>query len=116
MQRSASPWRVNDVDVLTELVFVHERILKVEPATKINRELLERFPFVLQIETVEVTVLVVVIDDAQRHVAGLIALGSDRENKRRRADGGIFCGGKKPTANRELVRLFVTGVKLHPIG
>ena len=115
MQRSAYPWRVNDVDARTELVFVHERILKVEPATKINGELLERFPFVLQIETVEVTVLVVVIDDPQWHVAGLIALGIDRENKRRGADVGILFGEKKPTANRVLVVQLITGVELHTV-
>src|SRR5436189_5035446 len=103
MQRSAYPWRVNNVDARTELIFVRERIHKVEPATKINRELLEQFPFVLQIETVEVTVLVVVIDDPQRHVAGLIALGIDRENKCCGADISILFGEKKPTANRVLV-------------
>ncbi len=115
MERRRSPWRVNDVDARAELVFVHERIHKVEPATKINRELLERFPFVLQIETVEVTVLVGVIDDSQWHVAGLVAVGIDRESKRRGADIGILFGEKKPTANRVLIVQFVTGIELHTV-
>src|SRR5207248_6495673 len=115
MQRSAYPWRVNDVDARTKLVFVHERIHKVEPATEINGQLLERFPFVLQIETVEVTVLVVVIDDALRHVAGLMAVGIDRENKRRGADIGVLFGEKKSTANRVLIVQFIAGVELHTV-
>src|SRR5216117_3415735 len=115
MKRSVLKRLVNNVDAGAELGFVRERIHKVEPATEINRERLERFPFVLQIETVEVTVLVVVIDDPQRHVAGLIAVGIDRENKRRGADVGILFGEKKPTANRVLVVQLITGVELHTV-
>jgi hypothetical protein len=44
---------------------VRERIHDVEAAAEINRELFEWFPFILQIESVEVAVRCRSIDDAQ---------------------------------------------------
>ena len=71
---------VNDVDARTQLVFVYKRILKIEAATEIDCQLLERFPFILQIKSVKITILAAVIDDAQRAIASLIAIGIGGEN------------------------------------
>ena len=57
-----------------------ERVHDVEPTTEIDRELFERFPFILQIESVEIAVLAGVIYNAQGNVAGLVAICVHREN------------------------------------
>ena len=44
---------------------MRERIHDVEAAAEINRELFEWFPFILQIESVEVVAFAGVIDNAQ---------------------------------------------------
>ena len=98
MKGCASPRFVNDIEARTELVFIHKRIHEIEPATEIDRELLERFPFILQIEAVEVAGFVAVIDNAERHIACLIAVRIDGENQRDRPDGGVLLAEKKAAA------------------
>ena len=81
VKRGPFPWLIHDVDSRTELVLVGERVHEVESPTEINRQLLERLPFILQIQSVKVSVFVVIIDDAQRNRAGLIAIGIDWKNQ-----------------------------------
>src|ERR1700730_18010653 len=89
MERGSVPWFVNRVDPRAELIFVAKRIHDIEPPTEINREFIKNFPFVLQIESVEITVFIVVIDDALRRLVGdLIAVDVDRKNQRNSIDGG----------------------------
>ena len=116
MERCRSPWRVNDVDARAELVFVRKRLHKVEPATEINRELLERFPFILQIKAVEVAVLVVIIDDTLRRSAGLITVGVDRKNERGGVDGRVLFSENQTGANCVLVVELVARVQFDAVG
>src|SRR5438552_17691851 len=116
MKRGPVKGLVNDINSWAELVLVRERIYKVEPAAEIDRELFERLPLVLQIETVEVAVLVVIIDDAQRGGAGLVAIGIDRKNKRSRIDGRVLLGENKTAANRMLVVEFVARIEFDAVG
>ena len=115
MERGRIPWLVHDVQARAQLVFVCERIHEVEPATEINGQLFERLPLILQIETVEVAVLVVVIDDALRSNAGLIAIGIDRKDKRDRVNGRVLLGKNETGAKRVLVVELVTRIQLGPI-
>ena len=94
MQRRACERLLNDVDPRTELVLVRERVHDVESTAEIDGQLFERLPFILQIESVEIAVPAGVIDDAQRDVAGLVAIGIDRENQCRRSDRSMLLGRK----------------------
>src|SRR5438876_12305782 len=104
-------WLVNDIDPRTELVLVRERVHDVESTAEIDRELFERFPFILQIQSVEIAVLAGVIDDAQGNVAGLVAVGVDRENQCRRSDGGMLRVYKESAAERVLIVEFVARIQ-----
>ena len=101
----------NYVDSRTELILVSERVYDVEPTTEIDRELFERFPFILQIESVEIAVLAGVIYDAQGNVAGLVAIGIHRENQCRRSDGSMLRSYKESAAERVLIVKFVACVQ-----
>ena len=90
---------------------MRERVHDVEPTTEIDRELFERFPFILQIESVEIAVLAGVIYNAQGNVAGLVAIGVDRENQCGRSDGGMLRVEKKSAAKRVLIVEFVARVE-----
>src|SRR5207249_11341445 len=105
----------NYVDSRTELILVRERVHDVEAAAEIDCQLFERFPFVLQIQSVEVAVPAGVIDNAQRNVAGLVAIGIDRENQGGRSDGGMLRGYKESAAKRVLVVKFVARIQRDPI-
>ena len=101
----------NYVDPRTELILVRERVHDVESTAEIDCELFERLPFILQIESVEVAVLAAVIDNAQGNVAGLVAIGIDRENQCRRSDGGMLRGYKESAAERVLIGELVARVQ-----
>src|SRR5262245_47150613 len=101
---------VNDVYARTQLVLVYKRALKIEAATEIDCQLLERFPFILQIESVKITVLAAVIDDAQRNFTGLITIGVGRENQRRRSDRCVLFEEKETAAKRVLIGELVARV------
>src|SRR5437870_5802029 len=103
VEHAPVPWLVNNVQPRAELVFARERIYEIEPATEVDGELVERFPFILQIETVEVTVLVVVINDPPRRRAGLVAIGVDRKNPRDGIDGGVLFGENETAAERVFI-------------
>ena len=60
--------------------FARESVHDVEAAAEIDCQLFERFIFILQIESVEIAVLAAVIDNPQRNVAGLVAIGIGRED------------------------------------
>src|SRR4029077_13750055 len=90
---------------------MRERVHDVEAAAEIDGELFERFPFILQIESIEVAVLAGVIDNAQRNIAGLVAIGIDRENQCRRSDGGMLRSYKESAAERVLIVEFVARVQ-----
>src|SRR5438094_8319376 len=110
MQRRAFQRLPNNVDSRTELILMRERVHDVEAAAEIDCELFERFPFILQIESVEVAVLAGVIDNAQGNVAGLVAIGIDRENQCGRDDGGMLRVYKESAAERVLIVEFVARV------
>src|SRR5438094_6711527 len=61
MQRRSLERLIDNIDARAELVLVNKSIQKIEAAAEVDCQLLEWFPFVLQVEAVEVTVLVVVI-------------------------------------------------------
>src|SRR5438093_12262942 len=103
MQRGPLQRLPNNVDSRTELILVRKRVHDVEAAAEIDCQLFERFPFILQIESVEIAVPAGVIDDAQRNVAGLVAIGIDRENQCRRSNGGVLLGYKESAAERVLI-------------
>src|SRR5260370_34791896 len=84
---------------------------KIQAPDKVDGDLFERFPFVLQIEAVEVAVFVVIIDDAPCGGAGLVAIGMDRENQGGGIDGGVLFGENKTATRSVLVVEFVAGVK-----
>src|SRR5260221_5030463 len=111
MQRGPFQRLPNNVDSRTELILVRERVHDVEAAAEINGELFEWFPFILQIESVEIAVFAGVIDNAQGNVAGLVAIGIDRENQCRRSDGGMLRGYKESAAERVLIVEFVARVQ-----
>ena len=111
VQHGPFEWLIDDIDPWTELVLVRERVHDVEPTTEIDRELFERFPFILQIESVEIAVLAGVIYNAQGNVAGLVAIGVDRENQCGRSDGGMLRVYKKSAAKRVLIVEFVARVQ-----
>src|SRR5439155_26994359 len=111
MQRGPFQRLPNNVDTRTELVLVRERVHNVEAAAEIDGELFEWFPFILQIESVEVPVLAGVIDNAQGNVAGLVAIAIDWENQCGRSDGGMLRGYKKSAAERVLIAEFVARVQ-----
>src|SRR5204862_3967891 len=111
MQRGPFQRLPNNVDSRTELILVRERVHDVEAAAEINGELFEWLPFILQIESIEVAVLAGVIDYAQGNVAGLVAIGIDRENQCRRSDGGMLRGYKESAAERMLIVEFVARVQ-----
>ena len=106
---------VNNVKSRAELVFADERIHEVEAASEIDCELLERFPFVLHIEAVEVAIFVAVIDDVERYVARLIAVCIDGKHERGRPDGGVLFAEKKTAAKRVLVVELVARVQLDAV-
>src|SRR5882724_274931 len=111
MQRGPFQRLPNNVDSRTELILVRERVHDVEAAAEIDGELFEWFPFILQIESVEIAVFAGVIDNAQGNVAGLVAIGIDRENQCRRSDGGMLRGYKESAAERMLIVEFVARVQ-----
>src|SRR5947208_16822121 len=110
MQRCAFQRLPNDVDTRTELILVRERVHNVEAAAEINGELFEWFPFILQIEPVEVAVLAGVIDNAQGNVAGLVAIGVNWENQCRRSDGGMLRGYNQSSSELLLCVVIVARV------
>src|SRR6266702_1564115 len=116
MQRGPFQRLPNNVDSRTELVLVRERVHDVEAAAEINGELFEWFPFILQIESVEVAVFAGVIYNAQGNVAGLVAIGIDRENQCGRSDGGMLRSYEESAAKRMLVGELVARVQRDPIG
>src|SRR5438552_18311672 len=75
MQRRSLERLIDNINARAELVLVHKRIQKIEATAEVDCQLLERFPFILQIEAVKVTVLIVIIDDSQRNRARLVAVG-----------------------------------------
>src|SRR5207244_12442300 len=95
----------------TELILVRERVHDVETTAEIDGELFERFPFILQIESVEITVLAGIIDNPQGNVAGLVAIGIDRKNQCGRSDGGMLSVYKESAAERVLIVKFVARVQ-----
>src|SRR5881227_4280759 len=111
MQRCAFQRLPNDVDTRTELIFVRECVHDVEAAAEIDRELFERLVFILQIESVKVAVLAGVIDNAQGNVAGLVAIGIDRENQCGRSDGGMLRVYKESATERVLIVKFVARIQ-----
>src|SRR5438874_10153481 len=111
VQRRAFQRLPNNVDSRTELILVRERVHNVEAAAEIDGELFEWFPFILQIESVEVAVFAGVIYNAQGNVAGLVAIGIDRENQCGRSDSGMLRGYKESAAARLLTVEFVAGVQ-----
>src|SRR5207244_5352746 len=111
VQRGPFEWLINDIDSRAELVLVRERVHNVEAAAEIDGELFEWFPFILQIEPVEVAILAGVIDNAQGNVAGLVASGVDRENQCGRSDSGMLRGYKESAAERVLIGEFVARVQ-----
>src|SRR5436190_20002321 len=111
MQRGPLQRLPNNVDSRTELILVRERVHDVEAAAEIDGKLFERFPFILQIESVEIAVLAAVIDNPQGNVAGLVAIGIDRENQCRRSDGGMLRGYKESAAERVLIGELVARVQ-----
>src|SRR5438874_12916849 len=102
MQRGPFQRLPNNVDTRTELILVRERVHDVEAAAEIDGELFEWFPFILQIEPVEVAILAGDIDNAQGNVAGLVDSGVDRENQCGRSDSGMLRGYKESAAERVL--------------
>src|SRR4029453_11081843 len=110
VQRRAFQRLPNDVNSRTELILMRESAHNFEAAPEINGELFEWFPFILQIESVEVAVLAGVIDNAQGNIAGLVAIGIDRENQCRRSDGGMLRSYKESAAERLLIVEFVARV------
>ena len=86
-----------------ELVLISERVHDVESAAEIDCELFKRFPFVLQIEPIEIAVFAIVIDDTEGDVARLITIGIGRENQRYRSDRGLFFELKESAAERVLI-------------
>ena len=110
MKRRPLERLVNDVDARTELVLINKRVLKINAAAKVDGELFERLPFILQIPSIKIAVLAAVIDDAQRDVARLIAVGVDRENQRRCPDRGVLFKKKETAAESVLIVEFVTRV------
>src|SRR5260370_15257549 len=106
---------VNDIDPRTELVLVRKRVHDVESTAEIDRELFERFPFILQIQSIEIAILAAVIDDAQGDVARLVAIGINRENQCRRPDGGMLLGNKESAAERVLIVEFVACIQLDAV-
>src|SRR5205823_2926680 len=115
MQRGPFQRLPNNVDSRTELILVRERVHNVEPAAEIDGELFKWFIFILQIHSVEVAVLAGVIDDAQRNVAGLVAIRIDGKNQCRRSDGGMLRGYKESAAERVLIAEFVARVQRNSI-
>src|SRR5262249_21515657 len=101
---------VNNVDARTQLVLVHKRIFKIEAVTEIDRKLLERLPFILQIESIKIAVFAAVIDDAHRDVAGLIAARVRSESQRRGSYRAVLFKKKETAAKRVLIVEFVAGV------
>src|SRR5882762_8946746 len=106
MQRGRIPGLINDVDARTELVLVLKRVHEIQTSTIIYRELLKRFPFILQIQAVEVTVLVVVIDDALRRGAGLISVGINRKDRRDSIHRRVLLGENETATDHVLVIQF----------
>ena len=97
------------------MILINKRVHEVEPATKINRELFERLPFVLQIEAVEVAVFIVIIDDAQRNRARLMTIFIDRKHERDSVNGCISLREKEAGAERVLVGEFVARIEFDTI-
>src|SRR5438094_10299111 len=115
MQRGGVQRLANDVDTRTELIVVRECVHDVEAAAEIDRELFERLVFILQIESVKVAVLAGVIDNAQGNVAGLVAIGVDRENECGRSDGSMLRVYKESAAERVLIVEFVARIQRNTI-
>src|SRR5437870_12112253 len=63
VQRCPFPRLINYVDPRTQLILIRERVHHVKAATEINRELLKRFPFVLQIKPIVIPILIMIIED-----------------------------------------------------
>jgi len=101
----------NNVNPRAKLVFMRERVHDVEAAAEIDCELFERFIFILQIESIEVAIFAGVIYNAQGNVAGLVAIGIDRENQCRRSDGGMLRVYKESAAERVLIVEFVARIQ-----
>ena len=77
--------------------------------------MLERFPFILQIEAIEVAILLAVIDDPDRDVTRLGTICIHRKHERGRADGGVLFGKKKTAAKGVLVVELVARIKFDPV-
>src|SRR5205814_5883417 len=69
------PWGIDDANARAKLALGQRFVRDIEAAAEVNRKLLERLPFVLQINTTEVAELARIIDDAERHIARLTAIG-----------------------------------------
>src|SRR5438477_9361268 len=108
MERSQVPGLINDVDARTELVLVLKRVHEIQTSTIIYRELLKRFPFILQIQAVEVAVFVVIIDDAYRRG---VAVGIYPKDRRDSIHGGVLLGENETATDRVLFIQFVTRIK-----
>ncbi len=94
---------------------MRESVHDVESTAEIDRQLFERFPFILQIQSVEITVSAGVIDDALRNIAGLITIGIDWENQCRHSDGGMLFSKKESAAKRVLIGELIARVQREAI-
>ncbi len=118
VQRRAVPRLVNNVEARTELVLIANAFTKSRRPPKLIVSWSNDFPFVLQIETVEVTVLVVIIDDALRRACRGFELpfASTGKTSRHRVDGGVLLGENSAGANGVLVVELVTRIELDAVG
>ena len=95
---------------------MRERVHDIEAAAEIDGKLFEWLPFILQIESVEVSVLAAVIDNPQGNVACLVAIGIGRKNQCECSDCGILRGYNESAAECVLVVEFVARVQRDSIG